>query len=224
MPNQFSRTELILGAQAMEKLAGSRVAVIGLGAAGASCAEVLARSAVGNIALFSDEIITRDMLGGSIFADEKTLGMSAADAAQARLLAINNELKIEKFPLPKVGAVPDFSGFDYIVNTADDEDLSVLLAASAQDCGVPIISVLGFKDALLSADAQFKIADINKVKAASRLAFSLRKSGVKKHRVIYPVNRTGDGSLSEKFAGINSCALGLIAAGEVIKDITGVRN
>lgn len=223
MLNQFSRTELVLGKAAMARLAESRVAVIGLAAAGASCAEALARSAVGEIALFSDETVNRDMLGGSIFADEKTLGLSAADVAEARLLSINSEIKIKKHPLPRECDMPDFTGFDYIINATLSEDSAVLLAAQAQENGVPIISILDLGNAISAADAQYKISDVNKAKAASHLAFRLRKNGIKKHKIIYPLAEKG-ASLSSEFAGINACALGLIAAGEVIKDITGVRN
>ena len=220
MINQFSRTELLLGSEAMDKLKSSRVAVIGLGAAGASCAEALARSAVGRIALFSEEIITQDMLGGSIIADCETLGKSAADVAKARLLSINKDIIIEKNP-PFEGDMPDFSGCDYIVNASFDWDLTAELAVQAQKNGVPIISVLDFGE-LQYADAKFKIADVNKIPQAYMLAARLRRAGVKKHKTVY---QTGDGSLSGvEFRDINACALGLIAAGEVIKDITGVRD
>lgn len=223
MLNQFSRTELILGAAAMEKLANSKVAVIGLGASGAACAEALARSAVGCIALLSGETVTDDMLGGSIIANRETLGLNTVDVAEKRLLSINSEIKILKNPLPEATETPDFSGCDYVVNTSFDLDLTAVLAARAQACDTPIISVLDF-GGIAFANAEFKIADVNKIPQAKSLGFELRRAGVKKHRVVYPVNVTGGASQSHEFAGINACALGLIAAGEVIKGITGVTN
>ncbi len=225
MINQFSRTQLIFGSAAMERLSESKVAVVGLNSAGASCAEALARSAVGRLWLLSGDKISREMLSGNIFADEETLGLPLTDVAEKRLLSINDEIIIDKSSLPDSENVPDFSGVDYIVDASFDEALTLLLAKAAQGAGVPIISISDFERALPISDVKFSIADVNKIACASRLAFELRGDGIKKHRVIYPVNQTGDGFLfAAEFEGINACALGLIAAGEVVKHITGVKN
>lgn len=221
MLNQFSRTRLIFGTQAMQALSESSVAVIGFGSAGASCTEALARSAVGRLALFSDGVITADSLGGNILANTANTGKKIADAAQERLLLINSGIKLEKHPLPSAGDMPSFEGFDFIVNATFNEGLTVLLAEAAQKSGVPIISILAFGEALSSAGAGYSIKDANKIGDAAAFAYALRKVGVKKHRVVYPIN---GGANAAEFENINACALGLIAAGEVIKNITGVTN
>ena len=145
MLNQFSRTELLFGADAMQILADSRVAVFGIGGVGGFTAEALVRSGIGAIDIIDDDKICLTNINRQIFATHKTIGVQKTDAAEERLLDINPNVKITKhnvFYTPETANDFDFTQYDYIVDAIDTVTGKLALAENAQKAGVPIISRL----------------------------------------------------------------------------------
>ena len=233
MDQAFSRTALLLGAEAMEKLRKARVIVFGLGGVGGHACEALVRSGVGAIDLVDDDQVAESNLNRQLFATRSTLGMDKADAAKARLLDINPDLKITThkcFFLPETADRFDFTQYDYIVDAIDTVTGKLALAEAADRAGTPIISSMGTGNKL--DPTAFEVTDISKTSVcplARIMRKELRRRGVKKLKVVYSkeppvelkqeseeetVRRSTPGSV----AFVPSVA-GLILAGEVIKDL-----
>ena len=175
MLNQFSRTELLFGADAMQILADSRVAVFGIGGVGGFTAEALVRSGIGAIDIIDDDKICLTNINRQIFATHKTIGVQKTDAAEERLLDINPNVKITKhnvFYTPETANDFDFTQYDYIVDAIDTVTGKLALAENAQKAGVPIISSMGAGNKL--DPTAFKVADISKTSVCP-LAKTMRR-------------------------------------------------
>lgn len=238
MESTFSRTELLLGKEAMQKLADSRVIVFGAGGVGGYCIEALARTGVGEIDIVDNDEVAPSNINRQIIALCDTVGMNKAKAACERIKRINPDIKANALPMfftkDNADSV-DFEKYDYIVDAIDTVSSKILLAELAQKYGVPIISSMGAGNKL--CPQAFEVSDIYKTSVcplARVMRLELKKRGIKKLKVVYSkekpiktsaVNTDPDSkrrSIPGSVAFVPSVA-GLIIAGEVIKDITGVR-
>ena len=236
--DSLSRTRLLLGADAMEKLNSARVAVFGLGGVGGYVVEALARSGVGALDLIDHDTISPTNINRQILATVDTVGIGKAEAAKQRVLSINPQIKvnaIQKFYGPDTAAEFDFSQYDYVVDAIDTVTGKLALVTAAQAAGTPIISSMGTGNKL--DPTKFQIADISKTSVCP-LARIMRKEcakrGIKHLKVLFstedpipsdPSTLTdeelpeGRRSIPGSVAFVPSVA-GLIIAGEVIKDLT----
>lgn len=253
MLNQFSRTELLFGKEAMQKLASARVAVFGIGGVGGFTAEALARSGVGAIDLIDDDKVCLTNINRQIIALRSTVGKYKVDVAEERLKGINPDIKIntyKTFYTPETADLFDFTQYDYVVDAIDTVTGKIELAVNAQKSGTPIISSMGAGNKL--NPEKFEVADIYETSVcplARVMRRELKSRGIKRLKVVYSKEKAltpiDDMAISCKencicpsgtqrkctarrqvpgsTAFVPSVA-GLIIAGEVIKDITGVRN
>ena len=249
MLNQFSRTQLLLGSDNMDRLADAKVAVFGIGGVGGYVVEALARSGVGSFVLVDDDKVCLTNINRQIIATRKTVGKYKVDVMKERILEINPDADVEIrkcFYLPENAADFDFSEYDYVVDAVDTVTAKIELIMRAKEAGTPVISSMGAGNKL-DASA-FRVADIYKTKVcplAKVMRRELKKRGVKKLKVVYseeqPIRPIEDMAISCRshcicppgaahkcterrdipgsVAFVPSVA-GLIIAGEVIKDLT----
>ncbi len=248
MLNQFSRTELLFGREAMERLSKARVAVFGIGGVGGYVCEALVRSGVGAFDLIDDDKVCLTNLNRQIIATRKTIGQYKTEVMRERILEINPEavVRIHKcFFLPENAAEFPFEEYDYVVDAVDTVTAKIELVLRANEKNVPIISCMGAGNKL--DGTQFKVADIYKTKVcplAKVMRRELKKRGVKKLKVVYseeqPVRPLDDMAISCRTNCIcppgatHKCTerrdipgstafvpsiAGLIIAGEVVKDL-----
>ncbi|MBD9009686.1 MAG: tRNA threonylcarbamoyladenosine dehydratase [Clostridiales bacterium] len=249
MLNQFSRTELLLGREAMERLQNSRVAVFGIGGVGGYTVEALVRSGVGTIDIIDDDKVCLTNINRQIYATRKTVGKYKVDVAEERCLEINPDVTINKhrtFYSPETSAEFDFSEYDYVVDAIDTVTGKLELVENAYKTKTPIISSMGAGNKL-DASA-FEVTDIYKTSVcplARVMRYELKKRRIPKLKVVYskekPITPTEDMAISCKAHCIcppgtaRKCTqrrqvpgstafvpsvVGLIIAGEVIKDLT----
>ena len=143
MLNQFSRTELLLGKEALDKLAGSRVAVFGIGGVGGYVCEALVRSGVGEFDLVDDDKVCLTNLNRQIIATRKTIGKYKVEVMRDRILEINPDAKVnvhKSFFLPENADEFPFEEYDYIVDAVDTVTAKISLVMAAKEKNVPIIS------------------------------------------------------------------------------------
>ena len=252
MLNQFSRTELLLGKEAMERLAGSRVAVFGIGGVGGYVCEALVRSGVGSFDLIDDDKVCLTNLNRQIIATRKTVGKYKVDVMKERILDINPDAKVEVhkcFFLPENADEFHFEDYDYIVDAVDTVTAKIELIMKAKEVGTPIISSMGAGNKLDAS--RFRVADIYKTSGcplAKVMRRELKKRGVKKLKVVYsdelPIKPKDDMASScrtncicppgakhkctERRAIPGSTAFvpsvaGLIIAGEIVKELSGIQ-
>lgn len=248
MLTQLSRTELLLGKEAMEKLKNAKVAVFGIGGVGGYVCEALVRSGVGAFDLIDDDKVCLTNLNRQIIATRKTIGKYKTDVMKDRILEINPDARVEVhkcFFLPENADEFPFEEYDYIVDAVDTVTAKISLVMKAQEMNVPIISSMGAGNKLDAS--QFRVADIYKTKVcplAKVMRRELKKRGVKKLKVVYseeqPTRPVEDMAISCRtncicppgaahkcterrdipgsVAFVPSVA-GLIIAGEVVKDL-----
>ena len=250
MLTQFSRTQLLLGEEAMDRLKNTRIAVFGVGGVGGFVCEALVRSGVGAFDLIDDDKVCLTNLNRQIIATRKTVGKYKAEVMRDRMIEINPEVDVrihKRFFLPENADEFPFSEYDYVVDAVDTVTAKIELVMKCQREGVPIISSMGAGNKLEAS--AFKVADIYKTKMcplAKVMRRELKKRGVKKLKVVYseekPTRPIEDMSISCRtncicppgpehkcterrdipgsVAFVPSVA-GLIIAGEVVKDLTG---
>ena len=250
MLNQFSRTQLLLGQTAIERLQGSRVAVFGIGGVGGYVCEALVRSGVGTFDLIDDNRVCLTNLNRQIIATRKSVGQYKADVMEARIHDINPNAQVtvhKTFFLPENAQDFPFDQYDYIVDAVDTVSAKIALVMEAQARNIPIISSMGAGNKL-DATA-FRVADIYETKVcplARIMRRELRKRGVERLKVVYsqepPIRPIEDMSISCRAHCIcppgtkHKCTdrrdipgstafvpsvAGLIIAGEVIRDLSG---
>lgn len=243
MLNQFSRTEFILGKGAMEKLSKARVAIFGIGGVGSYTAEALARSGVGTLDLIDNDKICLTNINRQLFATRKTVGKFKVDVAKERLEEVNPDICVnihKTFFMPDTSDKFDFSQYDYVVDAIDTVSGKIELVMKAQKSNTLVISSMGAGNKL-DATA-FKVSDIYKTKVcplARVMRQELKKRRVKSLKVVYseeiaikPLeiqeNQIEISNISsplvegKRVPGSSSFVppvVGLIIAGEVIKDI-----
>ncbi len=248
MLEQFSRTQLVLGKEAVEKLSNSRVIVFGIGGVGGFVVEALVRSGIGAIDIVDDDDVCLSNINRQIIATHDTVGKVKVDAMEERILSINPQCKITKhkcFFLPETKEQFDFSQYDYIVDAVDTVTAKIALVMSAKEVNVPIISSMGAGNKI--NPTMFEVADIYKTSVcplAKVMRKELKKRGVEKLKVVYSKEKAltpkveknssdvekedvNDDSKRRAVPGSVSFVppvVGYIIASEIIKDITGVRN
>ena len=189
MLTQFSRTELLLGKDAMEKLHDSRVAVFGIGGVGGYVCEALARSGVGAFDLIDDDKVCLTNLNRQIIATHKTIGKYKTEVMKERILDINPNADVQIhncFFLPENADEFPYEDYDYMVDAVDTVTAKIALVMKAQERHIPIISSMGAGNKL--DGSQFRVADIYKTKVcplAKVMRRELKKRGVKKLKVVY---------------------------------------
>ena len=250
MLTQFSRTELLLGKEAMNRLEDARVAVFGIGGVGGYVCEALARSGVGKLDLIDNDKVCMSNLNRQIIATRKTVGQYKTEVMKDRILDINPEAKVNIhncFFLPDNADEFPFEEYDYVVDAVDTVTAKIEIIMQAKKKEIPVISSMGAGNKL--DPTAFRVADIYKTKVcplAKVMRRELKKRGVKKLKVVYseeqPIQPIEDMSIScrancicppgakhkctERRAIPGSVAfvpsvVGLIIAGEVVKDIAG---
>lgn len=248
MLNQFSRTQLLLGAEAMEKLKGAHVAVFGIGGVGGYVCEALVRSGVGAFDLVDDDKVCLTNLNRQIIATRKTVGKYKVEVMRDRILEINPDCDVrvhQCFYLPETADQFDFSTYDYVVDAVDTVTAKVTLVLEAQKAGVPIISCMGAGNKLdASALEVADIYDTSVCPLARVMRAELRKRGVKHLKVVYskepaltpiddmtiscrthcicPPDTARKCTQRRQVPGSNAfvpAVAGLIIAGEVVRDI-----
>lgn len=234
MIHQFSRTEMLFGTQALEKLKSSSVAVFGAGGVGGYTIEALARSGIGTLHIIDNDTVSLTNLNRQIIATHETVGMQKTLAAKNRILSINPDCKVfthDVFYTPETADSFDFSLFDYVVDAIDTVTGKISLVMQSQAVGVPIISSMGTGNKL--DPTKFQVADIYKTSVcplAKVMRHELKKRGVKKLKVVYSQEEPAvlkmqsdeDCGKRRSVPASNSFlppVAGLIIAGEVIKDL-----
>lgn len=232
MLNQFSRTELLIGKEGINKLKNSKVAVFGIGGVGSYVVEALARAGVGSFILVDSDTVDITNINRQIIATRKTVGKFKADVAKERVLEINPEAKVEvvkEFFTPETVDIFD-SNIDYVVDAIDTVTAKIELVVRADILNVPIISSMGTGNKL--DPTRFEVTDIYKTSVcplAKAMRKQLKARNIKKLKVVYskeePIKQNLDSEAiqdSKRVPGSISfvpSVAGLIIAGEVIKDI-----
>lgn len=234
MPNQFSRTELLLGKDAVEKLSKSRIAVFGVGGVGGYTVEALVRSGLGSIDIIDNDTVSLTNLNRQIIALHSTVGKYKVDVLSDRIKDINPNCTVrtyKTFYTPETADEFDFSNYDYVVDAIDTVKGKIGLVLQAKDAGTPIISSMGAGNKL--DPTAFQVSDISKTSVcplARVMRYELRKRGVNHLKVVYskeiPLSPVEDSDESvqgrRQIPGSTAfvpSAVGLIIASEVIKDI-----
>ncbi len=234
MLNQFSRTELLIGSDALKKLAASRVAVFGIGGVGSYAVEALARSGVGAIDLIDNDKVTLTNINRQLYALHSTLNRYKVDAAMERCLDINPDIIINTYNVfysAETEKLFDFSDYDYIIDAIDTVTGKIALAVNAQKCSTPIISSMGAGNKMNPAD--FEVADIYETSVcplARVMRRELKARGIKRLKVVYskeiPVKQLQSDEKSDTLkrrvpgsTAFSPSVAGLITASEVIKDL-----
>ena len=230
MLDQFSRTELIFGKEAMEKLRRSRVAVFGIGGVGGYAVEALARSGVGTLDIIDNDKICITNLNRQIFAVHSTVGQYKVDVAKERICDICPDIKVNThkcFFMPDTADNFNFTEYDYVIDAIDTVTGKLEIIKRAKMANVPVISAMGAGNK--QDPTAFKVADIYETKVcplARVMRQELRKAGIKDVKVVYSEEKTVHLIENAEFKNIPGSnafvpsVAGLIIAGEVIKDLT----
>lgn len=233
MSERFSRTKLLFGQEAMDKLFSSRVAVFGIGGVGSYVAEALARSGIGALDLIDSDTVSVTNINRQLIALSSTVGRTKVDVMKERIGDINSACRVETyktFYLPETQSEFDFSQYDYIVDAIDTVTAKIALVQNALACGTPIISSMGTGNKL--DPTQLEVADISKTSVcplAKVMRTELRKRGIHHLKVVYSkepaqkhkgeiTEQSAKRSIPASVSFVPSVA-GLIIAGEVIKDL-----
>lgn len=191
--NQFTRTQMLFGGDAIEKLKHSHVAVFGVGGVGGYVMEVLARSGIGAIDLIDNDYVSVSNINRQIIALHSTIGRSKVDVAEERIHDINPECKVKTFRtfyLPSNAEGFDLSQYDYVVDCIDTVSAKIELIRRCHGLGVPLLSCMGAANKM-DATA-FRIADINDTEMdplAKVIRKKLRKLGIQRQKVVYSSER-----------------------------------
>jgi tRNA A37 threonylcarbamoyladenosine dehydratase len=251
MLNQFSRTELLFGKEVMEKFSKSRVAVFGIGGVGGYTVEALARSGIGTLDLIDDDKVCLTNVNRQIFATRSTVGKYKVDVAKERVADINPDAVVntyKTFYLPETADQFNFADYDYVVDAIDTVTGKLEIIEQAKKAGVPVISSMGAGNKLNAA--AFEVADIYETSIcplAKTMRHELRKRGIESLKVVYSKEKPRvpieDMAISCRAhcicppGAVRKCTqrraipgstafvpsvVGLIIAGEVLKDIAGV--
>ena len=250
--NAFSRTELLLGKEAMEKLANASVVVFGVGGVGSYCAEALARSGIGRIDLVDDDKVCLTNINRQLIATRKTVGKDKVSVMRSRILEINPKVQGQDFPVfytVENADEFDLSPYDYVVDAIDTVSAKLKLTEKAYAAGVKVISCMGAGNKL--DPTRFEVADIFSTSVcplARVMRTELRKRGIPGLKVVYSKEPAREPIETEETSCKHNCVCppdtkrtctirrqvpgsisfvpsvaGLIMAGEVIKDISGIK-
>lgn len=242
MDEFLSRAQLLLGEEAITRLANAKVAVFGIGGVGGYCVEALARGGIGSLSLYDPDRIGKSNLNRQIIATQRTLGEYKVNAMKSRIIEINPDAEVQAIPLffeESCAGDVDFSAFDYIVDAVDTVSAKIALAVQAQSSKTPLISCMGAGNKL--DPTRFEVADLYETSVcplAKVMRRELRKRGIPSLKVVYSREETRspvDIALAEEMkrqsgkrqtpgsVSFVPAVAGLILAGEVIKDIACIK-
>ena len=244
MLDQFSRSRILLGKEAMEKLAESRVMIFGIGGVGSYVAEGLVRCGVGHFVLVDSDVVSLTNINRQIHATTKTIGCQKTAVMAARMHEINPRAEIreiDEFYLPdnkEMFFTSEFGKIDYIVDAIDTVKSKIDLVVEAGRRGIPIISSMGTANKL--NPAMLEVSDIYKTTVcplARAVRQKLKKLGVKKLKVVYSkeeplkpqyIEGQMENPAASRHAVPGSMSFvpsvaGMIAASEVAKDLCGIK-
>lgn len=233
MDERFSRTAMMLGEEAVKKLAASTVAVFGVGGVGGACVEALARGGIGHIVLIDKDTVSISNINRQIIALSSNVGMAKTEAAKVRIADICPDTKVTVhncFFLPDKAEEFDFSAYDYVVDAVDTVSAKLSICECASKAGVPVISAMGAGNKLDAT--RFCVADVYDTKVcplARAMRTNLKKRGIKSLKCVYSeelpvqcVQSLTDEDSGKPIPGSVSFVppvMGYIMAGEVIKDL-----
>lgn len=231
MPDEFSRTRLLLGDEGLNKLRKSSVAVFGVGGVGSYTAEALARSGVGRITLIDNDVVSVTNINRQLVALQSTVGRKKVEVAKERILDINPEAEVVIHDFFYTGTEIDLSEFDYIADAIDSVTSKLNLIENTCKLNIPIISSMGTGNKL--DPTKIIVTDIYKTHTcplAKILRYELKKRNVKKLKVVYSTeppcpHKAESDEITEKRKTIGSVSFvpsvaGLVIAGEIIKNLT----
>ncbi len=239
MINQFSRTELVLGKENVDKLKNAKIAIFGLGGVGGYVCEALARSGVSIFDLIDNDKVSITNINRQLIATFDTIDKYKCDVMEERILSINPNAKINKykcFYLPENSNQFDFSKYDYVIDAIDTVTAKIDIIVKCNELNVPIISSMGTGNKI--NPMMLEVTDIYKTSVcplAKVMRYELKKRRIKKLKVVYskenPIKidqnlieeETNKKNIPGSVSFVPSVA-GLIIASEVIKDITGIKN
>ncbi len=229
MSEIFSRAEMLIGKQNIEKLKTSHIAVFGLGGVGGHAVEALARCGVSHFTLFDNDTVCESNLNRQIIATIDTIGMQKTEAMKNRILSINPDAEVithDAFYLPENADLYPLFNYDYVVDAIDTISAKIELAVRSEKSGIPLISSMGTGNKL--DPTKFKVSDIYKTSVcplARVMRYELKRRGVKSLKVVYseeipqkPIGADDKARTPGSVSFVPSVA-GLIIAGEVIKDL-----
>ena len=227
MIHQFSRTELLLGKEGMERLKKARVAVFGIGGVGGHCVEALARSGIGEFDLIDNDEVALTNLNRQLVALHETIGRPKTEVMKERILSINPDAKVHVhscFFLPENADTFPFDQYDYVVDAVDTVTAKIELVLKSQAAGVPVISSMGAGNKL--DPTAFEVTDIYKTSVcplAKVMRKELRTRGIEKLKVVYskeePIKLNDAKKQVPGSVSFVPSVVGLIIVGEVVKDI-----
>jgi len=234
MIHEFSRTELLIGREALERLKKCKVAVFGIGGVGSFAAEALARAGIGKLVLVDKDVVEITNLNRQLIATRKTLGMPKVEIMRQRILDINPDAEViarRAFYLPETADELIQDDYDYIVDAVDTVTAKIDLVVQAKRRGIPIISSMGAGNKM--DPARFRVADIYSTSVdplAKVMRKELRSRGIDSLKVVYsdepPITpmKSEEKSAKRQVPGSISFVppvAGMIIAGEVVKDLIG---
>ncbi len=234
MEERFSRTEMLIGGDAVKKLNAARVAVFGVGGVGSYAVEALARAGVGALDLIDSDSVSESNINRQLIALDSTVGKLKVEVAKARVTDINPSASVRTYAvffLPETADMFDFSAYDYVVDAVDNVKAKLELARRCNGVGTPLISCMGMGNKL--DPTRIEVADIYKTSVcplARVMRTNLKKMGIKRLKTVYskeePVSPkqvgTGESATRKQIPASISfvpSVAGLIIAGEVVKDL-----
>lgn len=240
MIHAFSRSEMLLGTEAIEKLKNSRVAVFGVGGVGGYTVEALARSGIGELHLIDNDEVSLTNINRQIIALHSTVGRKKVDVLKERVLDINPECRVyayDTFFIPEKADLFDFTKFDYVVDAIDTVAGKIQLAVSAREAGVPILCAMGAGNKL--DPTRFEIEELEKTTVcplARVMRRELKKRGITGVKVIYSREEPTPPRADVETDGVPGArrqspgslpfvpaAAGLILASAVVYDLIGIK-
>ena len=230
---ELSRTEMLIGKEAVDRLKSKRVIVFGIGGVGGYVCEALARTGVGQIDIVDNDAVSLSNINRQIIALHSTVGKPKVLAMKERIFDINPQIKVQEFNTffePENSNEFDFSKYDYVVDAIDSVKGKIELAVMCEKAGTPIISSMGAGNKL--DPCAFKVSDIYKTSVcplARVIRTELKKRGIKKLKVVYSEEKpvsfgNGDGKRVPSSIAFVPSVVGLIVASEVIKDLIKEKN
>ena len=230
---ELSRTEMLIGKEAVDRLKSKRVIVFGIGGVGGYVCEALARTGVGQIDIVDNDAVSLSNINRQIIALHSTVGKPKVLAMKERIFDINPQIKVQEFNTffePENSNEFDFSKYDYVVDAIDSVKGKIELAVMCEKAGTPIISSMGAGNKL--DPCAFKVSDIYKTSVcplARVMRTELKKRGIKKLKVVYSEEKpvsfgNGDGKRVPSSIAFVPSVVGLIVASEVIKDLIKEKN
>jgi len=228
MENRFTRTEALIGTEALARLRASRVAVFGVGGVGSYIAEALARAGIGTLVLIDGDEVAESNMNRQLIAETGTVGMRKVDAARKRIAAVAPDCTVithDLFYLPENADIVDFAGLSYAADAVDTVSAKLTIIERARAAGVPVISSMGTGNKL--HPELFEIASIEKTSVcplARVMRRELKARGIRGVKVLYSKEEPLPSPFGRIPASISfvPSAAGLIIAGEIVRDLIGM--